>query len=748
MGVFSTREIAIGLYVLLFIIYIIANKKTHSAAVKFIKSACTKKLVIPFLLMIVYACLFVYVLTFFKFWNWIYIKDITIWVLFAGIPMCFNAVSKHIDKHYFRNMVKDNLKFTALIEFFTGTFTFNIIVEFILQPVIVFTVLLHTMASLKNKHKKVEKFMSGVISLIGIIVLAFTFKTAIDSIGSVEGIDIIVGFCLPISLSILYVPVAYFLAVYSKYELLFIRMSSKCPNDKKLIRKRQTEIFLICGLSYEKICRFEKECIKRMYVTMKNDEFDSMIYELKTLFKSERWSLMKIRILKKVKKIRKFISKLPNVKSCELATNTFDEMSDTEIEIDVSGYDNGKFMLELPDKLKEINVIYCDYSSDLVPDTYTVSIAVDEHNPFFIINLKCKAEPHFKTILKDNVKNNKYTHILKLWVDNLKRYYCEQECSENIRKLAQEINIKNADKKEPIELLEKILIWLENNQTQKYQTYVNSCRRKFDELIPKKNKSTLIDYLNKNSNAVTIMLAVLTPVFGAFLTFMLYCYYHGYYVCFSLSEVWLDLSSSNNIFYPIFMVFVSLLLLIFNAIPIILTKYVKFGKIISLFIGVLFYVVLFGLIKSTAPNKTEIIIGQALIIWVVIYGIGLIDGIVNVCYDLVVKPGEVRIKNQGLMNSIAVVIIIASLIIEVFLCYFTGYSVAQNQTEFKIIEYNGEKSVVLYESSDKFVLARATIIENDDDTKYLTIHTSEQIIIDNTELNYNIIQFNTKPNIE
>ena len=699
--------------------------------------------------MIIYAGLFVCILTFFEFWNWIYIKDITIWVLFAGIPMCFNAVSKHIDKHYFRNMVKDNFKLTALIEFFTGTFTFNIIVELLLQPIIVFTVLLHTIASLKNEHKKVEKFMSGVISLIGIIVLAFTFKTAIDSIGSVEGIDIIVGFCLPISLSILYVPVAYFLAVYAKYELLFIRMSSKCPNDKKLIRKWQIEILLICGLSYEKICRFEKECIKRIYITMKNDEFDSMIYELRTLFKSERWSLMKIRISNKMKKIKKFISKLPYVKSCELATNTFDEMSDMEIEIDVSGYDNGKFMLELPDKLKKIEVIYFDYSSDLVPDTYTVSIAVDEHNPFFIINLKCKAEPHCKTILKDNVKNNKYTHILKLWVDNLKRYYCEQECSEDIRKLAQEINIKNAEKKEPIELLEKILIWLENNQTQKHQTYVNSCRRKFDELIPKKNKSTLIDYMNKNSNAITIMLAVLTPVFGALITFMLYSYYHGYFDYFSISEIWLDLNNTNSIFYPIFMIVAGLAVLIFNAVPIIFIKYgATGGRVISIILGIVCFVLLFVIIKLSTSNSIGAMLFQAFVIWFVIYGMGLIIGIIDVCSDYIVNKGVLLIKKQKLANAIGVFIIVISLIIEIFACYSMGYNVANNQTEFKIVEYNGQKSIVLYESADKFVLAKVTFPENDDGTKYLTIHTSEQIIVDNTELNYSIIQFSAKPNIE
>ncbi len=746
MGVFSTREIAIGVYVLIFIIYIIANKKTHSASMKFIKSACTKKLVIPFLLMIIYASLFVYILTFFEFWNWIYIKDITIWVLFAGIPMCFNAVSKHIDKHYFRNMVKDNFKLTALIEFFTGTFTFNIIVELLLQPIIVFTVLLHTVASLKAGYKKVEKFMGYMMSLIGIIILVFTFKTAIYSIGSVEGKDIIVSFCLPIILSVLYIPVAYFLAVYAKYELLFIRMSSKCPNDKKLIRKRQIEMFLICGLSYEKICRFEKECIKRMYITMKNDEFDSVIYELKTLFKSERWNLMKKRISKRIKK---FISGLPYVKSCELTTTTFDEMSETEIEIDVSGYDNGKFMLELPDKLKKMKVIYSYYLSDLVPDTYTVSIAVDEQNPFSIINLKCKAEPHCKTVLKENAKNNKYTHILKLWVDNLKRYYCEQECLEDIRKLAQEINIENADKKEPVELLEEILIWLENNQTQKYQTYINSCRRKFNELILKKNKITLIDYLNKNSNAITIMLAILTPVFGALITFMLYSYYHGYFDYFSISEVWLDLSHTNSIFYPIFMIVVGLAVLIFNVVPIILIKYAATGgRWISIILGIAFFGLLFLIIKLSTSNSIGMILSQAFVIWFAIYGIGFIIGITDVCSDYIVNRGVLLIKNQKLANAIGVLIIIISLMMEIFGCYFTGYGVAESQTRFKIVEYNGQKNVVLYESSDKFVLAKVTFLENDDEANYATIHISEQIIIENTKLNYSIIEFNQNPNIE
>ena len=55
------------------------------------------------------------------------------------------------------------------------------------------------------------------------------------------------------------------------------------------------------------------------------------------------------------------LNEIPVVKKCtvygSLATNTHDELSDIDIEIDVSGYDNGQFMLELVETLRDkINI--------------------------------------------------------------------------------------------------------------------------------------------------------------------------------------------------------------------------------------------------------------------------------------------------------------------------------------------------------------------------------------------------------
>jgi len=118
MCIFSAREIVVCLYGVLFVIYILLHKKLRESFGKVIKSACTIKLFIPFVLILCYSSVFVYFCTYAKLWKWIYLKDIIIWTLIVGVPVCFNAVSSKIEDNYFTNIIVDNLKFTALVQFF------------------------------------------------------------------------------------------------------------------------------------------------------------------------------------------------------------------------------------------------------------------------------------------------------------------------------------------------------------------------------------------------------------------------------------------------------------------------------------------------------------------------------------------------------------------------------------------------------------------------------------------------------
>lgn len=183
------------------------------------------------------------------------------------------------------------------------------------------------------------------------------------------------------------------------------------------------------------------------------------------------------------------LNEIPVVKKCDiygsLATNTHDDLSDIDIEIDVSGYDNGQFMLELVELLEgKLSIYYSDYAPSLIPDKYIVSIAIDKNNPFLIVDLCCSAEPHCTTVTKQQVigKNEKYTHMLKLWTANLKHYVRGCECYDDIVRMGQKIAVEDIDTKDEAEILEDTLSWLEENVEIELYEFVKSCRKRFEEL--------------------------------------------------------------------------------------------------------------------------------------------------------------------------------------------------------------------------------------------------------------------------
>ncbi len=188
--------------------------------------------------------------------------------------------------------------------------------------------------------------------------------------------------------------------------------------------------------------------------------------------------------------IMKVLNELPMVKSCKLygsiASGTEDNLSDIDIEVDVSGYDNARFMLEIPKILNEkINVIFYDFAPSLIPEQYIVSLATDSENPFAMVDLKCVAEPHCISVSKSeaNAKNNIITHTLKVWLANMKHYVRGRECYDDIVRMAKRLGIEAVEAKTEPELLEEVLIWLEANGNDEIDEYISNCREKFEELM-------------------------------------------------------------------------------------------------------------------------------------------------------------------------------------------------------------------------------------------------------------------------
>lgn len=182
-----------------------------------------------------------------------------------------------------------------------------------------------------------------------------------------------------------------------------------------------------------------------------------------------------------------YLNTLPQVKGCtlygSLANGNADKYSDIDICVDVSGCDNGIFMLSLPKLLsKRFNVQWYDFAPSLAPEQYIVSVATDEDNPYCVIDIKCFAEPHIRSVQKSDLENDVYTHLLKLWTANSKHYIRGADYSGDIHKMGRKCIGTMSDKLTDEEIIEEVLCRLEKNAPNRLKTYITNCRKEWDNI--------------------------------------------------------------------------------------------------------------------------------------------------------------------------------------------------------------------------------------------------------------------------
>lgn len=154
-----------------------------------------------------------------------------------------NAVSGEADEKYIQKVLKDNLKLTMILEFFMSTFTFNIWIELAIIPIITIITVTNVIAERKDEYNDVHKLLDFVLAAAGVWILYGTIKIGITEYKELKLINTLVSFMIPIVYLILIIPLEYVLELYSKYKLLFLRMTFKEEKDRKTQIRHRIVIF-------------------------------------------------------------------------------------------------------------------------------------------------------------------------------------------------------------------------------------------------------------------------------------------------------------------------------------------------------------------------------------------------------------------------------------------------------------------------------------------------------------------------
>ena len=280
MNLFNNREIAIAIWLLVIFILMLFNWDIRKSLLEVIKAFFKIKILYSIFLMIAYTTGIVFVLYQINFWNISLLKDTVVWFCFTGILMSFNLVTSDTGQNLFRKIIVCNIKLVIIIEFLVNTYTFSLVGELILIPVVTFIVILEVVAKTDEEYSSVAKLMNGLQIIIGVIILIFAISNVVSDYKNFVSLDTLRNFLLAPLLTISFLPFIYFMVLFATYELLFTRLNLGYEKSKKLKRYAKREIIKQCLLSLKKVNKASSMNTYNLMHIKNEKDVDKMIKDL------------------------------------------------------------------------------------------------------------------------------------------------------------------------------------------------------------------------------------------------------------------------------------------------------------------------------------------------------------------------------------------------------------------------------------------------------------------------------------
>ena len=245
---FNTREIAITLWLLLFFAWAMCRPEIRKAIGHVAQSFCHLKILVPIFLMSAYVWAIIAGLNAIGIWQAYLLKDTIIWFCFGAVAMLMRYVTANRPGIAFLETMVDSLKVVIVVEFLVNTYTFPLAVELALVPLLTFVAVLGAIADTKKEYLAVSKVLKGVQAILGKTILVAAANRAWADWQNLETLATLRSVALAPILSVSLLPFMYFLVLYAKYEIAFVRLNFGHTMSPALKRYARMRIVMHAGL--------------------------------------------------------------------------------------------------------------------------------------------------------------------------------------------------------------------------------------------------------------------------------------------------------------------------------------------------------------------------------------------------------------------------------------------------------------------------------------------------------------------
>ena len=253
----NNREIAVAVWSIIVFLWALSISGVRHAIPNLLKAFFVKKIITPFIVMLLYVVILVIIFEKVGFWDVSALKDTILWTTGTAFVTFFSLNKVVNDENYFKNTILDNIKLVLILEFVVNLYSFGLIVELIVVPIASMIVILGVVAESKPEYKRVKVFLNYVLGLFGLVLLVYTFRGIFVDFQNFATIKNLRDFFLPVLFTLFFLPFIYFMALSMQYESLFTRVNFANKNSS-ITRYAKRKIFATCNISLSKLTKFSK----------------------------------------------------------------------------------------------------------------------------------------------------------------------------------------------------------------------------------------------------------------------------------------------------------------------------------------------------------------------------------------------------------------------------------------------------------------------------------------------------------
>lgn len=227
----SNRDLATGYWIFVWGAWALAKPDVAGGLWRVLLTARTFAL--PLLLYLVWVVGVVLAGRAIGIWQLSLLKDTVAWFVVAGVVLFFSFVKAGSEEGFFRRTLGRTVRLAAFLEFYLNLAVFDLWIELLLQPLLLFASLVSLVASRDPKAQPARRFADGLLAVLGIGLLVGTAIELAQMWGTLDARHTLLSFALPIWLTLSVLPVIWILAAYANYQSAFLRVKWM-SRDKRL----------------------------------------------------------------------------------------------------------------------------------------------------------------------------------------------------------------------------------------------------------------------------------------------------------------------------------------------------------------------------------------------------------------------------------------------------------------------------------------------------------------------------------